>query len=179
MGVIGGNRGEIHKGIAQRLADLNLIIRPRLTIIDATRILLRHGPTGGDLKDVKVLDTLVASADPVAADAYATTLFGMKPEQLGSTVAAAKFGLGEMDLSKVKIVEGLSFRWGRHSCLPRADGAPTPGAMPTLVVDMNQAGPCIHRMPTTSVDMAPVLPEGRKRGCRHTPVSVAPPRPPC
>ena len=105
MGVIGGNRGEIHKGIAQRLADLNLIIRPRLTIIDATRILLRHGPTGGDLKDVKVLDTLVASADPVAADAYATTLFGMKPEQLGSTVAAAKFGLGEMDLSKVKIVE--------------------------------------------------------------------------
>ena len=105
MGVIGGNRGEIHKGIHQRLADLNLVIRPRLTIIDATRILLRHGPKGGTPKDVKVLDTLIASADPVAADAYATTLFGMKPEQLGSTVAAFKFGLGEMDLSKVKIVK--------------------------------------------------------------------------
>ena len=94
MGVIGGNRGEIHKGIHQRLADLNLIIRPRLTIVDATRILLRHGPVGGDLKDVKVLDTLVASADPVAADAYATTLFGMKPEQLGSTVAASQARTG-------------------------------------------------------------------------------------
>ena len=104
MGVIGGNRGEIHKGIHQRIADLNLVIRSKLTIVDATRILLRNGPTGGKLEDVKVLDTLIASADPVAADAYATTLFGMKPEELGSTVAAAKLGLGEMDLSKVKIL---------------------------------------------------------------------------
>ena len=104
MGVIGGNRGEIHKGSAQRIADLNLVVRPRLTIIDATRILLRNGPTGGKLEDVKVLDTLVASADTVAADAYATTLFGMRPEQLPSTVAGAKLGLGEMDLAKMKIV---------------------------------------------------------------------------
>ena len=104
MGIIGGNRGEIHKDLAQRIADLNLVVRPRLTIIDATRILLRNGPTGGKLEDVKVLDTLVASADTVAADAYATTLFGMKPEELASTVAGAKLGLGEMDLAKVKIV---------------------------------------------------------------------------
>ena len=105
MGIIGGNRGEIHKDIHQRIADLNLVVRPKLTIVDATRILLRNGPSGGNLDDVKVLDTLIASADPVAADAYATTLFGMKPEEVGSTVAAAKLGLGEMDLSKVKIVE--------------------------------------------------------------------------
>ncbi len=105
MGVIGGNRGEIHKDIHQRVADLNLVIRPKLTIIDATRILLRNGPTGGNLKDVKVLDTLIASADPVAADAYATTLFGMKPEDLASNVAGFKLGLGEMDLAKVKIVK--------------------------------------------------------------------------
>jgi uncharacterized protein (DUF362 family) len=105
MGVIGGNRGLIHLGIGQRIADLNLVVRPQLTIIDATRILLRNGPTGGDLKDVKVLDTLVASTDTVAADAYATTLFGIKPEQVSSTVAAAKLGLGEMDLKKVKIVK--------------------------------------------------------------------------
>jgi uncharacterized protein (DUF362 family) len=105
MGVIGGNRGEIHTGIGQKLADLNLVIRPKLTIIDATRILLRNGPTGGNLKDVKVLDTLIASTDIVAADAYATTLFGLKPADIKPTVAAAKMGLGEIDLSKVKIVK--------------------------------------------------------------------------
>ena len=104
MGVIGGNRGEIHKDLAQRIADLNLVVRPKLTIVDATRILLRNGPTGGKLADVKILDTLIASADTVAADAYATTLFGMKPEEVPSTVAAAELGLGAMDLAKIKIV---------------------------------------------------------------------------
>jgi uncharacterized protein (DUF362 family) len=105
MGIIGGNRGEIHKDMGPRIADLNLVAYPKLTIIDATRILLRNGPTGGKLEDVKVLDTLIASADTVAADAYATKLFGIKPEEISSTVAGAKLGLGEMDLSKIKIVE--------------------------------------------------------------------------
>ncbi len=105
MGVIGGNRGKIHKDLHQRIADLNLVIRPRLTIVDATRILLRNGPSGGKLEDVKVLDTVIASADPVAADAYATTLFGMKPEQVGSTIAGAKLGLGQMDLTKIRLVD--------------------------------------------------------------------------
>jgi len=105
MGVCGGNRGKIHQAMGQNLADLATVIRPRLTIIDATRILLRNGPQGGDLKDVKVLDTLVASADPVAADAYATTLFGLKPEEVESTVAAHRMQLGEMDLTRIRIVE--------------------------------------------------------------------------
>jgi len=106
MGVIGGNRGEIHKqSIHQRIADLNLVIRPKLTIMDATRILLRNGPQGGKLDDVKVLDTLVASADTVAVDAYCCGMFGMKPQDLGAVVAANKLGLGEMDLDKVKVVE--------------------------------------------------------------------------
>jgi len=105
MGILGGNRGELHKDIGRRLADVNLVVYPKLTIIDATRILLRNGPTGGKLEDVEVLDTLVASTDTVAADAYATTLFKMKPEEISSTVAAAEIGLGEMDLTKVKTVE--------------------------------------------------------------------------
>jgi uncharacterized protein (DUF362 family) len=105
MGVIGGNRGEIHLSIGQKLADLNTVIRPKLTIIDATRVLLRHGPQGGNLDDVKVLDTLIASTDPVAADAYATTLFDLKPDALDSTRAAFALGLGEMDLKRVQVVQ--------------------------------------------------------------------------
>lgn len=103
MGVIGGNRGKIHSNMGQNLADLNTVVRADLTIIDATRILLRNGPQGGSLKDVKVLDTILASPDPVAADAYATTLFGLNPEQIDSTRAAAAMGLGEMDLKKMAI----------------------------------------------------------------------------
>jgi uncharacterized protein (DUF362 family) len=105
MGVIGGKRGEIHKNMGQNLADLNTVIKPALTIIDATRILLRNGPSGGNLKDVKKMDLLIASSDTVAADAYATTLFNLKPEEISSTVAAYRSGLGEMNLSKMDIIK--------------------------------------------------------------------------
>jgi uncharacterized protein (DUF362 family) len=104
MGVMGDNRGKIHRELGQSLADINLAVAPRLTVIDATRILVRHGPTGGNLEDVKVLDTLIASTDMIAADAYATTLFDMKPEDVPATVAGHEMGLGEIDLKKVKIV---------------------------------------------------------------------------
>jgi len=41
----------------------------------------------------------------VAADAYATTLFGKRPEEIAVTVAAHRSGLGEMDIRKMKIVK--------------------------------------------------------------------------
>ncbi|PLX49786.1 MAG: cytoplasmic protein [Desulfobulbaceae bacterium] len=104
MGVLGGRRGAMHHNLGQKLADLATVVQPKLTIIDATRILLANGPQGGDLADVKILDTLVASSDPVAADAYATTLFGLQPADIDSTVAAHALGLGEMDLARMKIV---------------------------------------------------------------------------
>jgi uncharacterized protein (DUF362 family) len=104
MGVIGGRRGKLHKNIGQNLADLNTVIRPQLTVIDATRILLNNGPQGGSPYDVKVKDMVIASTDTVAADAYATTLFGLKPEDIESTKAAYQMGLGEMNLSKIDII---------------------------------------------------------------------------
>ena len=103
MGVIGGNRGRLHHDIGQQLADLATVIQPQLTVIDATRILLRNGPQGGRVDDVEIIDTVIASADPVAADAYATTLFGLQPDEISSTVAAHQMGLGEMDLNKMQI----------------------------------------------------------------------------
>jgi uncharacterized protein (DUF362 family) len=105
MGVIGGKRGKIHQSIGQRLADLNTVIRPKLTVIDATRIMFRNGPVGGNPDDLKILDTLMASTDPVAADAYATTLFDMKPDDISSTRAAYQAGLGEMDLRKIRVLK--------------------------------------------------------------------------
>jgi uncharacterized protein (DUF362 family) len=105
MGVLGGSRGKIHFSLGQRIADLNLVIKPRVTVIDATRILLRNGPQGGNLRDVKALNTLMASTDIVAVDAYATTLFQLKPEEVESTRAAYQLGLGEMDLKKIKILK--------------------------------------------------------------------------
>ena len=77
MGVCGGNRGQIHWNIDRKLPELAKFINPDLTVIDAYRILLRHGPSGGNLKDVKKTKTVIAGTDPVLADSYAASLFGL------------------------------------------------------------------------------------------------------
>lgn len=104
MGIMGGNRGYTHRNLDTALADVNAYFKSHLTIIDATRILTAHGPQGGNIADVKVLNTVIASRDIVAADAFATTLFGLKPADIPVTVAAYKRGLGEMNLNKIKVV---------------------------------------------------------------------------
>jgi uncharacterized protein (DUF362 family) len=105
MGVMGDNRGFIHRSIEDALADVNSVVKSHLVIIDATRILTDHGPQGGNLKDVKILNKVLASRDIVAADAYATTFFGMKPGDIATTVTAYKRGLGEMNLNKIKMIK--------------------------------------------------------------------------
>jgi len=103
MGVIGGWRGKIHYDLSAKIADLNLVIRPDLTLVDATRVITRNGPSGGSLDDVKQLDTIIAGVDPIAVDAYTTTLFGLHPEDIGSTVEGFKLGLGQIDLDRCHI----------------------------------------------------------------------------
>lgn len=104
MGVIGGNRGRLHHNIAESLTDIASVIHSDLTVIDATRILTANGPQGGRVEDVRNTETLIASPDIVAADAYATTLFNLKPEDVSTIVTAARRGLGVMDLKKVRMV---------------------------------------------------------------------------
>jgi hypothetical protein len=51
------------------------------------------------------MNSLIVSSDMVAADSYATSLFGLKPEDIGYIKAGAALGLGKMDLSTLKIEE--------------------------------------------------------------------------
>jgi uncharacterized protein (DUF362 family) len=104
LGVV-TSRSRYHSNLGQRVADLTSRVRPTLTVIDAVRILTAHGPTGGNLDDVKKLDTLIASPDIVAADSYAATLFGMQPDDLAYIQAGAAMGLGRSDLANLKIEE--------------------------------------------------------------------------
>jgi len=99
------NRGQIHANIYQRIADLTSRVRPALTVVDGVRTLMRGGPTGGNLDDVKMSNTIIASADVVAADSQAATLFDLIAEDIGYIPAAAAMGLGTMDLTSVKVEE--------------------------------------------------------------------------
>ncbi len=103
MGIMGSSRGRIHQRIDGSLVDLAMKVSPTLIILDAVRILTANGPQGGDLADVKLLNTVVAGRDQVAVDAYGATLFGLKGSDIGCVVAGNKAGLGTMDLAKLKI----------------------------------------------------------------------------
>ena len=102
MGVIGDPRGRLHQDFDHSLADLGRFFKPSLTVLDATRILTAYGPQGGDIKDVRTLNTLVVGIDQVAIDSYGTSFFGMKGTQFGYLVEATRLGVGQVDLAKVR-----------------------------------------------------------------------------
>jgi uncharacterized protein (DUF362 family) len=87
----------------QCIADLNTVITPALCIVDATEFIITNGPFGpGKLhKPQKV----VAGVDRVAVDAYCSTLWGLKPQDIFTIAMAAGHGLGQIDLKKVKVIE--------------------------------------------------------------------------
>ena len=103
MGVMGGSRDRIHQKLDQSLVDLSMVIKPTLTVLDAVRILTANGPQGGNLNDVKKLNTVIVGVDQVAVDSFGATLFGMKGSDLGYVKIAAESGLGTMDLTKINI----------------------------------------------------------------------------
>ena len=109
MGVTGGKRPELHHQLGQKMAEILSVIKPHLTIIDAYRVLVRNGPTGGNLKDVVTVRKVIASIDPVAADSYACTLkpFSLEGKNVSCVQAAYDMGLGEIDLAKMDIVEKI------------------------------------------------------------------------
>ena len=107
MGLLGGNRESIHVHFDQKLADVNTVIRPHLTVIDAFRVLKAHGPNSGTPEDVHLARQVIAGADPIAVDAYGARLFGevtgtgLSGNDVGYIRIGHEMGLGEIDLEKV------------------------------------------------------------------------------
>jgi uncharacterized protein (DUF362 family) len=61
------------------------------------------------LSDVRLANTVAASIDPVAIDAFGATIFGMAPDDLAHVRLAFDRGLGEKNLSEMSVMrENLS-----------------------------------------------------------------------
>ena len=100
MGLVGGSRGRIHRPFAESIVDINRVIIPDLTIVDAIRVLRRNGPSGGNLNDVDKLNTVIAGTDRVLVDAWSARVFGTAPESLKYLELAHAAGMGEIDTNK-------------------------------------------------------------------------------
>lgn len=104
-GLLGDGRNRFHQDIHNVIADLAMMIRPTLVIGDATRILMRNGPTGGSPADVAPGNTIIASVDAVAIDALGLTLLGRTPDDCPSIQLAADRGIGIADLNRLRTRE--------------------------------------------------------------------------
>jgi uncharacterized protein (DUF362 family) len=103
-GILGGERNRLHQQIHQSLVDLASFMLPTVTLIDCYRILLRNGPTGGNLEDVAIKKTLVAGTDPVALDAYvAKAWWNLDPAQMPYLQMATARGLGTVEFEKLQL----------------------------------------------------------------------------
>lgn len=89
--------------LSQCIADLNLIRRPDLCVLDATEHLMTNGPFGpGELRRSRAV---VAGTDPVAIDAYGARFLDLAPEKISMIARAHKLGVGNPDLSALSIRE--------------------------------------------------------------------------
>lgn len=100
-GVLGGRRNRLHQNIHLSIADLATFMRPTLTVLDATRVLVRNGPQGGNVADARDMHQVIASLDEVAADTYGARLIGVDPASVKYLALGQQRNLGKMDLLAV------------------------------------------------------------------------------
>jgi uncharacterized protein (DUF362 family) len=100
-GFIGGSRSRFHQDIHHVVAELGAFITPTLIVLDATRLLMRNGPTGGSSSDVVPGNTVVASTDQVAVDSFGAELLGLDRESVKYIGLAENNKLGTSDYRKL------------------------------------------------------------------------------
>ncbi len=112
MGLI-WDRWSFHSkyNINEAIADLATVIRPKLTILDATRALTTGGP-GGPGEIVKP-NLVIAGMDPVAVDSFGVTVapwYGQqfKGRQVEHVLAASQRGIGKLDLDQLQILRATA-----------------------------------------------------------------------
>lgn len=105
MGLVDNKRQTFHQDFAGYLTDITRFMKPRLCVLDAMRVLMDHGPRGGNLSDVQVKTTVAAGVDIVALDALGAELVGKRATDIGYIVKGEKAGLGKMDYRALSLRE--------------------------------------------------------------------------
>ncbi len=119
-GCIGTMRHEYHLVLDDALADLNHVLRPALSVMDATVGLEGDGPKSGW---PRVADLALCSRDPVALDSVEAMLMGIDPASVGHLATCAGRGLGvwdprRIDVRGVPLAEARQvFRVAKHNAV--------------------------------------------------------------
>ena len=103
-GFLGEGRNRLHQNIHEAIADLGMAFKPTLVVMDATRLLMQNGPTGGSPSDVVPGNAIAAGTDQVALDAFGAELL-QRTQDCRYLDLAAERGLGQSDWRSLKVQE--------------------------------------------------------------------------
>ena len=105
--VFGLNKGASHvkypnaTEFAKMLADLNLMLKPRLHVMDGVVAMEGNGPQSGTPIGVGVI---LASTDSVALDTLFASLVYLDPMLVPTNKIGGERGVGESDIEKIEVV---------------------------------------------------------------------------
>lgn len=120
--VVGSAKAALHithpdaESFGRMIADVNRLVRSRLVVMDAIKVMEGNGPASGRLVD---LGLLIFSVDPVAVDAVACRILGVDPLSIPFIRAAWEAGLGAAREEEIAIRgEPLARYTGRRLAIP-------------------------------------------------------------
>jgi uncharacterized protein (DUF362 family) len=95
-----------HNDLDRSIVELAELMKPTLTVVDASRVMMRGGPAGAGIGAVKQIGAIAAGFDPVALDTWAGTIFGTPADELPDYLGLAEeAGLGTTDFASLSPVE--------------------------------------------------------------------------
>jgi len=99
MGVV-NPKGQIHRLLSKKIADLVSLVKPRLAVID--------GIIGGESHELAgkpvEMNLVIAGLDPVAVDTVGAAVMDFNPKKVEHIILAAKKGLGICNLDKIRVL---------------------------------------------------------------------------
>lgn len=93
-------------GMSECIADINLVMRPKLAVVDAIRAMEGIGP-GRAMSRIRRLGLIVLGYDAVAVDATTCRIAGVDPREVKHVMLAARHGLGTARANEIE-VSGLA-----------------------------------------------------------------------
>lgn len=139
-------RHEYHLVLDDALADLNVVMRPALAIMDATVGLEGNGPKSGR---PRIADRILCSTDPVALDTVQALVMGIDPGTVRHLETCAARGLGTRDPSRIEVRglpaerDGAGFLPARHNAVSLVETLLRQSALKKLFFDTPIFGACL------------------------------------
>ena len=89
--------------LSQCIADLNLVRKPDLCVVDSTEFIVTNGPAGPG--EMKKPGKVVAGTDCVAVDALCAEIIGRNIDDIIMLHQAYEHKIGEINIDKLNIKE--------------------------------------------------------------------------